>query len=336
MKKIVIYSAFLALSQYGFSADIIIESRAEGKNFDKYSEIAGNWISSNTPPQTAKSGAPDLTPQGTTGARRATADPTVTKKQPNQLVAAARFSPQLTEAGKHHVYFTYPKSANATPVVIVIKHAGGEEKQIVAQDGWNSLGSAQADKWVELGEYTFNPGADQYVEIQIFGDASAVNTAANGQVYADAVRFKDTPLENSVKPIKGIPGRAVDKEAVQATSAPAAATPDPTPINWTTLADARSRAAGENKKLFIFFHSSGGTRSSDYETKTLNTPEVKALLRSKFIPVKVNMETDASVAASLEVFRAGTISIFNASGIGLEKISDTPETAKLVEILNKL
>lgn len=330
----VMFGVSLVLKQSAFGADIIIESRSEGQNFSKYKELSGNWISSQNPPDKAKSSAPGLTPQGKIGTRKATANSAITKKPVGALVASARFSPELTEAGKYYVYFTYPSSANATPVTYVIKHADGETKKLIAQDGWGSLGEPKANKWLTLGEYNFAPGADQYVEIQVFGESGAVSPSTQGQAFTDAVRFSDAPISNATTPHDGIPARPIDAPTVAAASS--AAERVLAPIPWNSLTDGRAKAQSENKKLFIFFHSSSATRSSDYESKVLNNAKIKSLLSKNFIPVKVNMDTENSTAAQLEVFRAGTISIFNASGIALEKITDTPDAVKLEEILKKL
>ena len=86
--------------------------------------------------------------------------------------------------------------------------------------------------------------------------------------------------------------------------------------------------------MLVYFYSPQSSRSTDYETRVLNTVKVKAVITQNFVPVKVNMDTERELAAKLQIFRAGTLNVYNAeTGDALETISDTPEIDELIQRL---
>lgn len=332
LRRFVISAGAIALLSAAQAADIIVESRPKGQNHDGYKETAGKWLDSNTPAETAKSGAPGLTPQGQIGSRKTTvaAQPTGDK---TKVISAARFTPKIDAPGDYHVYITYPRAANATPVTFVIKTAKGEEKKDLSQNGWGGSADGVANEWIELGTYPFTAGGDQYVELQVTGATGPIDPANPPQAYADAVRFSTEPVQTA----QAATAAAAPKAATAAVTKPtAAAAPDSGPITWLdSLAAGRSAAQAQNKKLLVFFMSPQAARSSEYEQKVLNDPRVKGVIKAGFVAVKINMDVERDLASQLQVFRAGTVNVYDsATGNGLEQISDTPGVDELVQRLN--
>ena len=130
-----VFGLSIALS-VATAADIIVESRSEGQNYSSYKELSGKWLDSNNPPETSKSNADGLSPQ-TIGSRKTTI-PRYTSGSKTDIIAAARFTPAIDAVGDYHVYVTFPRAANATPVRYVIHHAKGEDTKEITQDGWGA------------------------------------------------------------------------------------------------------------------------------------------------------------------------------------------------------
>lgn len=311
----------------GFAADIIIESR--GQNVSGYQETEGHWLTSNNPIETAKSAAPGLTPPGE-GSRKATVAPPP-GATPDQVISAARFTPKIETPGDYNVYVTFPKAANATPVTIYVKHANGEDKKDISQDGWGITGAVNANRWIEIGKYPFTAAGDQYVEVRVTGKTGPVDPKNPPQAYADAVRFSTEPVSTAAAVTAAAPAAPGETGS----SAGPTAT-DNSPLQWTSdLASGRAAATAAGKKVFVFFYSPQSSRSTDYEKKVINDPKVKAVINAGFVPVKIDMDSERQLSSQLQVFRAGTINVYDgATGSGLEHISDTPEADELVKRLN--
>jgi len=321
-------ASFVASFAVASAADIVIESRSGGKNFSGYKENAGRWLDSNTPAETAKSSAPGLTPQGELGSRKTTvAAPPGTLK--DAILSAARFTPTIETAGDYHVYVTFPKAGNATPVTYVIKHAKGEEKKELTQNGWGVTSSANGNRWVELGTYPFTPGTDQYVELQVTGATIAADPSNPAQAFTDGVRFSTEALSDLSGPNNAASAKSSNGSTAAVSSEP---------IQWIdTLAGGRTAASSQKKKLFVYFYSPQSERSQEYETATINDAKVKGVINSDFVAVRINMDAQRDLASQLQVFRAGTINIYDsATGANIESISDTPGAEELAKRLQGL
>lgn len=316
--RAVLAVGILSILVPAFSADIIVESRPEGQNYSGYSEIEGKWISSNTPADTAKSGAPGLTPQGQAGGRKTiiAVDPAT---PPDQVISSARFKPPVTEAGNYHVYVTFPRAANATPITMLVKDAEKTSNKQITMDGWGGMGISNSDQWIEIGTYPFTPGGDQYVELQVTGATRAADSRNPVQAYADGVRFSTEVISAGRSPAP----------------APASSATAPANLDWkTSIADGRAEAQKNDKQILVFFYSPASSRSTDYEKSVLNTPQVRQVIAAGYVPVKINMDTERQLAAQLEVFRAGTINIYDAAtGAAVKQIGDTPQASDLVSRL---
>lgn len=188
MKWLFIVAGVLCLAVGpAMAADVMVESRAGGKNYEGYKELSGNWEDSNSPPIHAKSQAPDTT-KGI-GGRKFRLTPGAS--------GSARFSPNFKEKGHYHVYATWPLATSARPVYYLIKHAAGETSKTVTQDGYGTI-APNGNKWIELGDYDFEPGAEQYVELVVPPDADGMQPSHVPQAFADSVLFAEKPREDAI------------------------------------------------------------------------------------------------------------------------------------------
>lgn len=325
----------LLLAAPVFAEDIIVESRKEGQNNDRYEEIEGTWMDSQTPPTVAKSSAPGLTDPNKCGARKVLFSGPSGEVPP---LGAARFRPKLTAPGHYYVYTTWSRGANCTPVNYTIKHAKGEDKKVLTQDGWSANGNG--NMWHLLGDYDFAAGDDQYVELRIGPDAKRTDAKNYGQVYSDAVRFSSSPLTETMG-AQLVPGLS-DASAAPPASMPSTmgappatgtALPtlaDTTPLKWyEDIGSGQSLAVQENKKILVLFFSPQNPVSKYYEDEAFNDATVKNLVRNSFVLVKVNFVENTELAYKLGVFKAGTINIYNSQGRPLDQITDRLQPAEL-------
>ena len=315
-----IAAAILAILSFSISAqaqDIIVESRPEGQNFSNYQELEGKWLDSNEPATRAKSSAPGLSAR-TIGSRKILFQIAGTSSTVAYLPAAARYFPKLSAPAKMNVYVTWPSAANVMPVHYIIKHAGGQDTVDLLQDGWgNQIRGGNADQWVPLGVYDFNGGVDQYVEVRTDAKVKPVGSAANTQLYSDAVRFTAEPL-----------GAANLKGAAPVTAAPvvapAAAT---TPINWMfDITSAQNAAKTQKKRILLYFFLPGNTASMKVDD-TLNAPIVRGVVNSMYVPVRMDFGQNSQMAYQLQIFKGGTIALYESDGSPVMHITDrlTPD-----------
>src|SRR5690349_13743206 len=99
LKHFALSLASFALCMCAWPADIIVESRKEGKNYSGYSEIEGKWMDSQSPRKSSKSAAPENTSAEKCGSRKV-----IFQKEgettPTGQTAVARFSPALVKSGR--------------------------------------------------------------------------------------------------------------------------------------------------------------------------------------------------------------------------------------------
>lgn len=335
-KRIIIFNLILGLVSVCVADTIIVESRSGGQNFDGYSEPAGQWINSNTPVETSKSSAEGLEASATIGSRKATV--TLIPGAPaTQVVSAARFTPPITAAGEYNIYVTFPRAANATPVDVFIKHAGGEDTRQIVQDGWGSMGSPNGNQWISVGKYRLEAGKKNFVELRVTGVTGAVASENAAQAFADAVRFSTEAVSSAVKPARAPAGRPTQAQTTAATPAPRPAEAPAPPFAWAqSLGDARVKAKDQDKNVLVWFYSPESSRSSDYESNVLNDARVRNAIARNFVPVRINLDTESALATQLQVFRAGTIGLYNAdSGAAIGQITETPPAEELIERLSR-
>lgn len=309
---------------------LIIESRAEGKNSELYSETEGSWMNSS-----GKSRAPDLSDPSTCGSRKALVSGGSDGITRN-LTAAARFSPKFKAPGTYHVYVTWPREGNGSPVHYIIKHAKGSETKVIKQDGWGGQGAANGNQWWLLGSYEFAAGDDQYIEIRTLG-ADTVGPAVSSiaSVFADAVQFTQQPLQDvGLTPIAapimtGAPASTPPPYAGTAATAQVTG-----PLTWETdIEKASEIAARQYKKILIFFFAPESANSKYFDTDVFTNQAVKNILGNSFVLVRLNFVENTQLAFKLGIFKAGTLVIYDNKGTPLDKIDvrKAPE-----EIANRL
>lgn len=306
--------------------EIIIESSPQGQNHDQYSEPEGKWIDSRTPPASAKSAAPGLTPQGECGSRkilfwRASGAMTTAP-------AAARFTPRLRTSGRYAVYATWSVAANANPVHYVIRHVGGESVVRMRQDGRGAGGTANANRWVALGEYLFAPDAGHFVELRLEKETAPITRAAFGQIVADAVKF--TPVDSSA-------AQQPDASLV-AGGLPAAPASEPAaPLEWLTdLGQAQAAAGRSGRRILIFFDLPTSEACRRYSENLFSHAGLRALLSRQFVLVRLDMSRHPDLASSLRAYRAGTINLYDSRGEAIGQISDRVEPEEMLARLRNL
>jgi|GEM_PF-538730 len=176
MKKVFLFWFVFVFAFSGFAQEIIIESRAEGKNHSWYREITGNWSDS-----VAKSLADDCSPEEI-GSRFVIIDGGPAKAQ-------ARFTPVLPKEGKYDIYVTWGRSGNAYNVKFVVNTGTEKIAKNLDQAGWGGETSPNPYEWIFLGTYDLPAGNKAYVTIdasEVTGKPSSENS---GRVYSDAVKF---------------------------------------------------------------------------------------------------------------------------------------------------
>lgn len=193
--------ALLGLLTPGFSQDIIIESRSEGKNYSWYSETSGSWSDS-----VAKSLLDDISPESI-GSRFVIIDG-------GPVPAQAKFTPVLPMEGKYDIFVTWGRSGNAMNVKYIINTGSAEEVKYLDQAGWGGSLVGNAFIWHHLGTYDLPAGNNAYVIVdasEVTGKPSPENS---GRVYSDAVKF--SPYDPSApRPAESA------SSSVQTASAPA-------------------------------------------------------------------------------------------------------------------
>lgn len=312
--------------------DIVVESRQGGVNTDRYKEVEGpKWMDSNTPPARTKSTAPGLSAQ-TIGSRKYVfaLDTTTTRQQP--IAHAARFLPKVSAPGTYHVYATWPSAGNATPVTWIVKHAKGEDRKVLDQDGWGGkITGGNGNAWTEIGVYEFTPGDDQYAEVRTGEDVEPVAKTISGQLYADAVRFTTEPLapaQFSLKP-SAPPAAAASGQA----SVPDNTNYSAIPIDWYyDIATAQGVAAEKGKRILLFFFSQNSAVSQSFE-ELFRDPAIRGVVNANYIPVRLDFSVNTGVAYRLSIFRGGTIAWYDNGGNALGMASDRMTG---IELVNKL
>jgi hypothetical protein len=155
------------------SGTFIIESRAGGQNFTRYSE-QGGWADTSV-----NVTAPGCT--GTIGDRYGST---------YQSVAGfkeAFFTPNFSDGGLYEVFIAYGSSSlSRSPITYTVTDAEGSTTYEIDQ-------TVNTNTWISLGSHTFAAGTGGFVSV------SNANTDLSGNMYAGAVKFEmsTTPVEIS-------------------------------------------------------------------------------------------------------------------------------------------
>ncbi len=313
----------------------MIESRKDGKNNDAYLEVSGPWLDSNVPASTAKSAAPGLSAQGRVGTRKTVIESAI-RQSSSTIVAAARFQVKVPRPGRYYVYVTWPKAANANPIQYVVRHGNSVDAVPMFQDGWGTQGRSNADSWNLIGGYDFTMSGDEFVELQVPRSAVGPKPDSLAQAYTDGIRITSSPLPSEeVMPtsvIAAMPAGDGTSLSTQGgatpTTAPISSATGVGPLQWSSSFElARSEASATNRGLLLFFVNASSERVRKIEADVIDTPRVRQAIAGRYIPVKIDMATNGDLARRLQVFRAGTVLIYDNQLQGLAEITDprTPE-----------
>lgn len=315
--------------------DIIIESRAQGQNFDRYREVEGTWQDSQVPPSVSKSSAPGLTPGEQCGVRKVLF---LSAEEPNRKpeVAAARFHPRPGRPGRYHVYVTWPKSANATPVYYTVRHADGEKRIPLTQEGRSKRGPGNANQWISLGSYHFAPGDDHYVELRIGLDVKPADGDYRGQVIADSVRFTKTPIESIEARPAQVPSAPKASSAAGASRA-SAPPPSAPAFQWKdSIEEGMAEAARSRKRILVCFLLPGSTVSDRLLETVFEAPRVRSELARDYVTVRLNIAEHGDLATRLGVYRGGSVVVYTHDGQALGQITDASDPAQFLARLAEL
>jgi serine/threonine protein kinase len=273
--------------------DLIIETRPQGKNFDHYQELSGSWMDSNSPADWAKSMASGLSSCWDCGSRalRFFAVEDIRRSFPG----IARFYPRLSSRQHRFVYVSWPITANASPVHYIVHHANGETTVSVVQDGWRSVTDGNANRWVQLGDYDFTPGEDQYVELQVNSDVRAVEGDWNGQVQADSMLFASSPISRAAAP---------DSPLTISTH-----------VRWyDNLTSAEAASITTAKPVLVFFYCPSHPYSSYCSYELLRDQSLASYINSHFIALRVHPHGNTSIPESMRERPIGEFAICDSDG----------------------
>lgn len=87
------------------------------------------------------------------------------------------------------------------------------------------------------------------------------------------------------------------------------------------------------KRLLIYFHTPESLLCSTYDSDVFANPELSALLRSKYVLVKVELENAPDLANAMGVFRSGVFFVYDSKGQGVKKLEQRYTAADLLREL---
>lgn len=348
----------------GLTPDFVIESRAQGLNYQQYKETGGKWIDASVPQEWAKSSASGLTEVGKCGARKLVISPPGAPPNTKGPGGVARFFPMVPKPAHYFVYTTWPKGGNCCPLFVSVKHAGGEDKKESLQDGWGIKGPSNSDRWLLLGDYDFTPGTDQYVELRAEKGVRPLDYTHWGQVVSDSVRFCLAPLQDAVAlPPNAEAGSAVASSAAPGVApggnaGPGAAMPQPAPpgaaapeggstmrpapppadgIKWQdSFVNAIAAADSLGKKRILLFYFDPKNEDSRHYEQLFTDPAVKAAVEAGFVPVKVNFGEKNELSQKLQMPKDGVIEVYDTQGNAMSRIGVRMPAAEFIGKLKSI
>lgn len=106
-------------------------------------------------------------------------------------------------------------------------------------------------------------------------------------------------------------------------------------VEWMpSIQQAQQKAASDkSKRILIYFHSPDSQQCMKLDNEILPNPDVSQLLREKYVPVKLDLAQAQEIAHALDVFRAGTLLVYDSAGNGLKKVESAPDAATLIREL---
>lgn len=283
--------------------DIIIEPCAGGQNYDHYSDD-GAWMEIHKPIEWAKSYAPGTTILPTWGSKGVRFF-TGYSAQQTTLPAIAIYRPQVSARRHFYVYATWPFSANATPITYVIHHASGDTTHSIVQDGWSSILGGNANVWTSLGDYDFDPGDKQRLEVRVDPGVRSVTRGNNGQAVADAVLFASRALTE---------GTTVARSAASA--------PAQDRVSWvSSYQDAVDQAKLSGKKLLVYVSGTQSSHSTFCEAQVFSKPEIGQLMTTQFVTAMVAPQGNRPENYRFSWVPTGTVILCDTNGSEIRRIS---------------
>jgi hypothetical protein len=189
-------------------------------------------------------------------------------------------------------------------------------EKALTQDGVGADGSGNANVWIPLGSYRFQPGDSNCVEVEVPTHVTPLMPTRYGQAQADAVLFATAPLTEGTRAATFAEPWRIRREAAEHQVAvnDFAATTTETLIEWhDNLPEAQSAAALSGRALLIYayyplstFFAHPANHARYYaENCLLRDHRALRALRERYVPVKLNLKERATDAALLGISGAG-------------------------------
>lgn len=339
-KLVILLTAILGLASVASAQDIIIESKPQGKNYEWYSEVSGNWLDSE-----AKSSAEGCSP-ASIGSRF------VTITGSSKVTAEARFSPDIPEPGEYEILVTWGRSGNAFNTKYVINTGDKKVVKHLDQAGWGGQLPPNANQWRSLGTYKLPQGKKAYVAV-LSEDVKGIPSPENsGRIYADAARFVKGGLEKGAKAeptatpsttASGTPGDTPSMPFVPLSTPPpySSSQPSPTPtqssnIYWyMNYSDAIKAGQAAGKSILLFFCSEMGRASNKMEDEVLAHPEVTRRLSDSYISCKLDISSNRRICDYYGVFKAPVLIFLDNRGYSQARVDQVISPQELARELDK-
>ncbi len=112
------------------------------------------------------------------------------------------------------------------------------------------------------------------------------------------------------------------------------ATPKPQgTLEWLTSIPAGQKLAAEQNKRILIFFFMPGSKMSDYFEQALEAPPVAAVLKEKYVLVRLSFMENNKLAYQLGTYRAGVINIYDPKGQPLMQLTQRISPTELAEKL---
>ncbi|AXA37281.1 MAG: hypothetical protein KatS3mg130_0250 [Candidatus Sumerlaea sp.] len=235
-------------------------------------------------------------------------------------VRSIQISPFLPQEGRYYLYVAFGRTVSPQPLKYVVRHRGAEDAGELSPT--TSRTTADGFDWYLVGSYDFSLGGDQGLTLSV---ASGIRPEALQGVL---VRWTTHPLGQSSLAGNFAPPSPASEVAAETPASSAAPS-----VHWlSSIEEARAEAQRTGKGILLFFHASTNERSLLYD-KTFEDPLVRKVLAERFVAVRLNFVEQRELAFRLQVFRAGTINLYDAQGNPLGQITEHLPASELAKRL---
>jgi hypothetical protein len=252
----------------------------------------------------------------------------------------AVFEFNIPAPGTYDVYSTWCTSGNSTDALYTIRHADGQSRVMLTQDGWGGGGRSNGNAWVRLGTHRFEAGTPASVTVTSQEGSTPPDSRNAHRVYADGIRLvpRDTggPMIASSTPTR-TPTRTPTTPAPVVIPRPE---PRPTPVGESSLitwryshdiALAESRA--NRKPLVIYAYTERSRTCRENEATLLRDPSVVATL-SVTVPLRINLSESTDLAPVLRIYRVPTVIVVDANGREIGRHLGPITSEELIDLVN--